>query len=242
MERRDAEDQSERTRSQFQSFLQRLMLIPYLFSTEPIHKFLHIPGDYDKTVLHLREVSFIEICNVYLKHFLQYMQEPDPEQPIILDHYAQIFKEAVGKLQAFRKVAKSMKGYFASLMETNERLSACFEAYETDCISEFGKPEDGNYRPVYKRIRKEGYENPYSGVVNWAKSEEMEFQAMLDVLEVREKLAEERGKYEAKVKSQSSDLARLQAGKLVLGSLLTLRSRTEVQAELEVELKWVMTP
>lgn len=240
MERRDSEDQSERTRVQFQSFLQRLMQIPYLFSTEPVHKFLHVSSDYDKAVPHLKEVSFIEICTVYLQHFLQYMQEPDPEQPIILTHYAQIFKEAVGKLQAFRKVAKSMKGYFESLMDTNERLSACFEAYEADCISEFGKSGEGNYRPVYKRVRKAGYENPYLGVVNWAKSEELEFQSMLEVLEVREKLAEERGKYEAKVRSQSSDLARLQAGKMVLGSLLTLRSRTEMQSELEVELKWVI--
>lgn len=240
MERSDNDDRNESNRLQFQSFLQRLMQIPYIFNTEPVEKFLHSSNDYEKSIAHLKEVSFIEICNKYMHHFLQYMQEPDPEQPIVLEHYSQVFKEAVTKLRNFRKVGKSMKSYFDSMMETSERLAECFETYEVDCVSEFGKRGEGNYRPVFKRVRGDGYQNPYTVIVKWAKTEEQEFQAMLDVLEIRSKLAEEKSKFESKVRSESSDLTRMQAGKLVLGSLLTLRSRNEVQSELEVELKWVL--
>ena len=239
MERKDVEETSDRKRALYEGFLVRVMKIPYLFNTEAMEKFLHASGEYEKAIVHLKETTFMEICNVYIKTFLQYMQEPDPEQPIILDHYTQVFKEALAKLEAFKKVAKSMKGYFMCIMESSERLADCFETYEADCVSEFAKTEEGNYRPVFKRVRKPGYDNPYTPIFNWAKTEELEFRAMIEVLEVRSKLFDERSKFEAKIRSGTHSLEKLQAGKFTLGSLLSLRPKTEVLSELEIEVKWV---
>ena len=239
--RESREDASERKRAALEAFLTHVVGVPSLFHCRTMRLFLFAGPNYQKSLGDLKAASFQSISEDFLRAFSAFIKEAEVDCSAQLATQLTLLHSAHTQAVQMKKMGKELTGFFNNLLASSERLNLCFETYESDVISECARSESGNYRPVFKRIAREASGNPYFIVLNWAKSEELAIAAMLEALQAPKYLRSELERLEAKRRSETRAVEKLQAGKFTLGALLSLRTKAANILELEADLRWVST-
>jgi hypothetical protein len=205
--------------------LRSIRVISYLYSSEEVQLFVRGPEDFLKIITTVKGASWTEIAGKYREMFCGDFENVSDAS--IAEHENR-YKNILAKLRNFegkcRKITYVLEDYIRFLDKT---------VGEANVVNDKYKAYGGGLDMIPQRNTET---NPYKAILRWTLCENLNFEAMLQMLRSLAEIRKAKEKISEKVESEEKSLAKAQSGKKSLVQLLKNKNNETFVADLEKSL------
>lgn len=232
----------EQRRKLLEYFMKRSALLSYVKSSDEFKLFLRGAGDFKKMIHEQRRLNYIEIANCLQNEFMEFsLYQLSEEVNRQIEESSKLFKAGIDTLEKFEEVCKLNVEYYASF---DTELLGLMQGLKN--INGFYQ-QNYNAKEINIPIR-DSHSNPYQILLDWARTELLDLQAIIDAIQKKFEFDKIRESAEAKLDEDKNSLGKMHSGKKSLSQRLSgkpkehhISKRETAIQELELEIKSILT-
>lgn len=208
--------------------------------SDEFNLFLRGPEDYEQSCASLSNVTVRHTRSFYESVFSEYHRSDLTLEMIEqITVYEKLIKSSMNSIKSFRKLAKNVTGIMSNFIESVDLIQDKLVEIEESYISGMREDEEN----ILNKERTETQAHVYSALIQWAKLEILDLEAMLEAIAEKQTLDNSKSKFDARLLKLQKKFTKIQQGKSKLTNLtqfLQIKSRESTISELEKEIHEVL--
>lgn len=219
----------ESRRKMLNHFVSKISELSYLYHAEEFQQFIRGPEDYEKAASLKQSICSIE--PKFTSNFEEFNQEEVSDQRIqTIAGFEKFAKSNFVSLKEFKETVKTVKLQYEQFRYLMNGFSKKFTEVESQYLNYFGTVN------IFTPLSAEAQENPFETLYEWIKFEIVDLKSMLQVVEHRYFLDNEKYKAECKVSEYNKRINKLQSGKSSIKQMLSTKSKEQNISSTEAKL------